>query len=226
MNKHRALALALILSLALACSFSLGSSPTATPVPSATAAATNTAASTETPPQDDIATLVAQTMGAQGPAPTEVIPPTQPPAQPTSGPAVTVSPGNWFGSFRWFGPLYPLTFTIIKVTGSTFTGTMYWHTTQCQITERVEGDIIQDITTATEQNRWQLHPDYQSGDRSGAWLRWTQNESIGGTRCYLTISGDWWYAHLRSDHHLFGIHFTNDTNTEPDKDATFDFAPQ
>lgn len=217
MNKSRALVLTLAVSLVLACAVTLGSPATPTAVPTTTATATVTV-----PTVDQVSTSVALTLAAQPPTQAiQVLPPTNAP-QPTALP-ITISPGNWHGTFRWFGPLYPLTFTIVKVNDSTFTGTMYWHTDQCQITERVEGDIIQDITTATEQNRWKLHPDYQSGDLGGVWLRWTQNESIGGTRCYLTISGDWWYGHLRSDGHLVGIHFTNDTNLEPDKDATFDF---
>jgi hypothetical protein len=88
--------------------------------------------------------------------------------------------------------------------------------------ERVQGDIIQDVTTATEQNRWALHPDYQSGDKSGTWLRWTETESIGSGRCYLTISGDWYYAHIKSNGHLIAIHFTNTTNSQPDRNALLD----
>ena len=46
------------------------------------------------------------------------------------------------------------------------------------------------------------------------------------SKCYLTISGDWWYAHINSKGHMTGIHFTNDTNTVPDTGATFDFTKQ
>ena len=145
------------------------------------------------------------------------VPPT---AQPTP---IPFEPSQWRGTFRWFGSLNPVNFIIQEVNGPSFTGAMYWQFTQCKVTQRVEGDIIQDITTATEQNRWALHPDFQSGDKSGLWLRWTQNKDISGSICSLTISGDWWYAHINSDGHMVGIHFTNSTNTEPDTGATFDF---
>ena len=140
----------------------------------------------------------------------------------TETPFPVLQPSQWNGTFRWFGSLNPVSFIIQKVNGPKFTGAMYWTFTQCRITEAVDGDIYQDITTAPEQNRWELHPDFQSDDKSGIWLRWTQNESVGASKCYLTISGDWWYAHIK-DGHMIGIHFTNATNTVPDKDATFDF---
>ena len=149
-----------------------------------------------------------------------VVPPT------TEAKPVALANTSWFGRFRWFGSLNPVTFVINKVNGSKFEGAMYWTFTQCRITEAVDGDIFTDITAAPEQNRWELHPDFQSGDKSGTWLRWTQNESIGGQKCYLTISGDWWYAHIDSKGHMTGIHFTNDTNTVPDTGATFDFTKQ
>jgi len=175
--------------------------------------------------QNQMATFVAQTVEAQQPAATatslpEAVPPT------AQGPSIPLAKSQWNGTFRWFGSVNPVTFIIQEVNGSSFTGAMYWRFTQCSVTERAEGDVIQDITTATEQNRWALHPDFQRGDKGGTWLRWTQNESIGATRCSLTISGDWWYAHITSNGHMVGIHFTNSTNTVPDKDATFDFTLQ
>jgi len=167
-------------------------------------------------------------LSTQSPLPTFTPYPTAVVAVPPTAQATPIpfTPSQWNGKFRWFGSLNPVTFVIQEVNGSSFTGAMYWTFTQCRITERVEGEIYQDITTAPEQNRWALHPDFQSGDKSGTWLRWTQNESIGATRCYLTISGDWWYAHIGSNGHMTGIHFTNSTNTEPDTGATFDFTKQ
>ena len=141
----------------------------------------------------------------------------------TPTPEVLFQPSQWNGTFRWFGSVNPVTFIVDEVKGSKFSGAMYWVFPQCRITERVEGDVIYDIATATEQNRWALHPDFENGDTSGIWLRWTQNESIGSSKCYLTISGDWWYGHINSEGRLVGIHFTNATNAVPDKDATFNF---
>jgi serine/threonine protein kinase len=171
--------------------------------------------------ENSIATFIAQTFEARQPTATVAIEPTTAPPTAQSTP-IPFTPSQWNGKFRWFGSLNPVTFIIQEVNGSSFTGAMYWTFSTCRVTERTQGDIYYDITTAPEQNRWALHPDFQSGDKSGTWLRWTQNESIGATRCYLTISGDWWYAHIKNGH-MIGIHFTNSTNTVPDKDATFDF---
>jgi len=203
MKTSRLLILTVGLIFVLACSVSTGAEPTA--VPPLVIPPTQAPLPTYTP----------------YPTFTEVAPTVVPPtAQPTP---VPFTPSQWNGSFRWFGSLNPVSFIIQKVNGSSFTGAMYWTFSVCKVTERTEGDIIYDITTATEQDRWALHPDFQSGDKSGTWLRWTQNESIGATKCYLTISGDWWYAHISSNGHMTGIHFTNSTNTVPDKGATFDF---
>lgn len=151
--------------------------------------------------------------------------PTMMTEQPTQM-AVAITPSSWFGRFRWFGSLNPVTFVIEKVNGDKFKGAMYWTFTECKVNERVDGDIYMDISAAPEQNRWAQHPDFVSGDKSGAWLRWTQNEAFGGTKCTLSISGDWWYAHINSQGHMTGIHFTNSTNSLPDAGATFDFTEQ
>jgi hypothetical protein len=206
MKTRRFLILAFSLILALACSVLTGTNPTPVPPPVLVQ-----------PSQAPLPTYTPYptfTSVPQPPPPTDT-----PTAQAT---LIPFTPSQWNGTFRWFGSLNPVSFIIQKVNGASFTGAMYWTFPVCRVTERTEGDIIYDITTATEQNRWALHPDFQSGDKSGTWLRWTQNESIGATRCYLTISGDWWYAHIKNGH-MTGIHFTNSTNTVPDKGATFDF---
>ena len=220
MNKNRAFVLTLAISVILACSVTMGAPTASTPTAVPPTIVPNTVATTTQTP-DQLGTFVAQTLEAQQPTSTEAPPPT---AVPPTAPAFT--PSQWNGTFRWFGSLNPVSFIIQKVNGSSFTGAMYWTFSTCRVTERTQGDIYYDITTAPEQNRWALHPDFQSGDKSGTWLRWTQNESIGATRCYLTISGDWWYAHISSNGHMTGIHFTNSTNIEPDRDATFDFTLQ
>lgn len=207
MNKKRFAILSLAMVFILACSF--GATPQATQPPIL-----------EQPTYTPLPTYTPfPTVALEQPTQTEVVvlSPTPAAAQ------VNLADTSWFGRFRWFGSLNPVTFVITKVRGSTFEGAMYWTFTQCRITEAVDGDIYTDITTAPEQDRWAFHPDFQEGDKSGTWLRWTQNESIGATKCYLTISGDWWYAHINSAGHMTGIHFTNDTNTVPDTGATFDF---
>jgi hypothetical protein len=197
-----------------------GPSPTQNPVPPNVAA-------TSGDTQGQMATYVAQTMAAQQPAPNQPTA-TQPPAPTTVSQAThSTSIGiavnqNWSGTFLWNGYKNTVNLIIQKINGLSFTGAQAWSATQCRVTERIQGDIIQDVTSATEQNRWTLHPDYQSGDKSGTWLRWTETENIGGGRCYLTISGDWYYAHIKSNGHLIAIHFTNPTNTQPDRNALLD----
>ncbi|MBV6397383.1 MAG: hypothetical protein HFACDABA_02997 [Anaerolineales bacterium] len=213
MNKNRIVILSLAMVFILACS--VGSAPQATQPP-VLEQPTYTPLPTYTPyPTSGAVEQATQTEAVVAASPTL-----------EAKPAVNLVDTSWFGRFRWFGSLNPVTFVIQKVNGDKFEGIMAWTFTQCRITEAVDGDIFTDINAAPEQNRWAYHPDFASGDKSGTWLRWTQNESIGGTKCYLTISGDWWYAHINSAGHMTGIHFTNDTNAVPDTGATFDFTKQ
>jgi hypothetical protein len=213
MNRNRVLAIVTLATIfVLACATA---GPAATQVPAQQPTYTPLPTYTPYPTQG----------GDAGGQPTETAAVSSGPTTASSAP-VNVTPSQYFGHFRWFGSLNPVTFVITKVTGTKFTGAMYWTFTQCRITEKIDGDIFTDVTAAPEQNRWALHPDFQSGDKGGTWLRWTQNESIGAQKCYLTISGDWWYGHINSQGHIVGIHFTNATNTVPDKGATFDFTIQ
>jgi hypothetical protein len=219
----RMFVLAILTMFMLACVIP-GLSTAQTPVPP-TAAPNVAATSADT--QGQMATYVAQTMAAQQPAATQVPAATQAPkatagAQSTQSTSSAIAVNqNWSGRFLWFGSVNGVNFIIQKISGSSFTGAMAWSFPQCRVTERTQGDIIQDVTTATEQNRWALHPDFQS-NKSGTWLRWSQVESIGSGRCYLTITGDWWYGHINSNGHLIAIHFTNSTNAQPDRGATLD----
>ena len=100
--------------------------------------------------RNQIGTFVAQTVEAQQPT---AAPPTatqSATAQPTA--AITADQ-NWGGTMTWFGEVDGVNLIIQKVDGSSFTGAMAWSFKICRVTERVQGDIIQDITTATEQNR-------------------------------------------------------------------------
>ena len=204
--------------------------PAAVPPNSAPPTSAPNSAATAAQGQIDMATYVAQTVQAQQPAATLPATATQAPTAtavpPTAQSAsVVIAAGqNWNGVVNWQGYTYPVDLAILKVNGSSFTGAMVWSAPICRVTTSVKGDIIQDITTATEQNRWALLPDFKSGDKSGTWLRWTQIDSIGSTRCYLTSMSDWWYAHIGSDGHVTGIHFENDTATQPSSLVTFDFS--
>ena len=158
-------------------------------------------------------------------APTMAASPTEMQATPTaqSSSVAIAASQNWNGKVNRQGYSYPVALAIVKVKGSSFSGVMVWSAPQCRVTTSVKGDIIQDITSATEQNRWALHADFQSGDKSGTWLRWTQIESIGSTVCYLGSMNDWWYAHIASNGNMTGIHFENSTDANPDSSVTFDF---
>ena len=210
-------ALAILMMFIFACGLP-SPSPTQNPAPPTTAP--NAVVPTANT-QNQMATYVAQTVVAQQPASTQAPAATAvPPTTQSTSSAIAVNQ-NWSGRFLWFGSVNGVNFIIQKISGSSFTGAMAWSFPICRVTERTQGDIIQDVTTATEQNRWALHPDFQSS-KSGTWLRWSQVESIGSGRCYLTITGDWWYGHINSNGHLIAIHFTNSTNAEPDRGATLD----
>jgi hypothetical protein len=133
MNTKRSLILAASLIFILACSVSMGSEPT--PVKPSLP-----------PPQQPVILPTYTpypTYTVQAPPPASPIPPT---AQATPFP---LEQTQWNGNFRWFGSLNPVSFIIQKVNGDKFTGAMYWTFDICKVTERTEGDIIYDITTAT-----------------------------------------------------------------------------
>ena len=108
---------------------------------------------------------------------------------------------------------------IKKITGTAFTGTMWLgYYAQTKTETKIQGDIITDITSATEQNRWAFNKDF-SNDKSGTWLRWTETDFVVGTG-YHGLGG-WYYAHLRSDGQLLGIYFDNATAPSPESDLYF-----
>src|SRR3989304_3135163 len=151
MNTKRALISMVGIIFILACSVAVGTHP---PQPAQTIQPTTAPLSTYTP----LPTYTPFPTFTEVAPPPTAVPPT---AQATS---IPFTPSQWNGTFRWFGSLNPVSFIIQKVNGSSFTGAMYWTFSACRVTERTEGDVIYDITTATEQNRWALHPDFQSGD--------------------------------------------------------------
>ncbi len=156
-------------------------------------------------------------------APTVAASPTEVPATPTSAPAGSVpaitAAQQWFGYDRQAQSGRSLTVQLFikTVTDTSFTGTMWWHYYGQTSTEtKVNGDIITNITSATEQSRWAFNKDFNS-DQSGTWLRWTETDFLVGSG-YHAIGG-WYYAHLRSDGHLVGVYFENATNPNPESDS-------
>ena len=159
-------------------------------------------------------------------APTMAASPTEvPAATPTSAPTGSVSaitaPQEWDGYYRQVerGKSLTIQLFIKTLTGTSFTGTMWWHFYGQPSTEtKINGDIITDIASATEQNRWAFNKDFNS-DKSGTWLRWTETDFLVGTG-FNPING-WYYAHLRSDGQLEGIYFQNAENPNPESDYYF-----
>jgi len=163
--------------------------------------------------QNQIGTFVAQTVQAQQPALTEAtVPPVLTPTSQVS--AATFTPSQWNGSFlEPWGARVSMSLVIEKVTGATFSAKMNWRFSTCSALMSLTGEIIDNISTASEQSRWALHPDFRSGDTGGIWLRWTQLETLSGANCYVN-TGDWWYAHIRSDGHMIGMRFMNPTDPQ------------
>lgn len=164
--------------------------------------------------------VVEATATTEAPPPSATSPITQP-----SGPAFTAS--QWSGTLvsSWYSFKVAMIMIVEKVSDTTFTGKMSWrigNKAECTALMAINGEIFTDISTASEQNRWAFHPDFISGDKSGTWLRWTQIENRGSDRCGTPPVGDWWYAHIRSDGHLIGIWFFNDTDPSPDKESFLD----
>ena len=177
-------------------------------------------------PAPTIAPVVAQATMAPTAAPTITALPTEVPAAtaasaPTGAVPAIVAGQQWFGYDRQAESGHSLTVQLFikTVTDTSFTGTMWWHYYSQPSTEtKIHGDIITDITSATEQNRWAFNKDFNT-DKSGTWLRWTETDFLVGSGYHAL--GGWYYAHLRSDGQLVGIYFQNDKNPNPESDYFF-----
>jgi len=154
---------------------------------------------------------------------------TQPPAtqepptvQPTSAqPAPEFKAGQqWNGTFlEPWGARTNMNLLVDKVDGATFKGKMNWifsdATHKCTALLLLNGETFQNVTTATEQERWSQHPDFANGATTGLWIRWTQTQqTVGNSNCGVNV-GDWWYAHIGNDGTLLGIRFMNSTDAKP-----------
>jgi len=150
---------------------------------------------------------------------------------PTSTPNATIAvtaPQQWTGTLRDVdGTSRVISLIINKINGTAFTGNMYWAPVRgySLVITAAHGDIITNIDTATEQNRWGFLPDFKSGNKGGIWLRWTETANVKG--CCVIMNG-WYYAHIQSNGHLAGIFFRNDKVANPDNasyDLTVDVTP-
>jgi hypothetical protein len=216
MKKFFVIAILMIVVLS-ACGISApAATPTTAPVVAQATMAPTSAPAMAASPTEVPAPTSAPTMAA---SPTEV--PATPASAPTGSVSAITAPQQWFGYYRQAKSGHSLTIQLFikKLTGTSFTGTMWWHFYAQSSTEtKVNGDIITDIASATEQNRWALNPDFNN-DKSGTWLRWTETDFLVGTG-FHAIDG-WYYAHLRSDGQLVGIYFENAKNPNPESDYYF-----
>jgi hypothetical protein len=213
MKNFFVIAILMIVTLSACGTSAPAAAPTTAPVVAqATMAPTTAPAPTEVPATATTAPTVAA-------SPTEV-----PAATATSAPSGSVAitaPQEWDGNYRQAesGHSIGIQLFIKKITGSTFTGTMWWRYFAQPVTEtKVQGDIITDIASATEQTRWAFNKDFNT-DKSGTWLRWTETDFVVGPG-YHGLNG-WYYAHLRSDGQLLGIYFDNAKVSNPEPDLYF-----
>jgi hypothetical protein len=143
------------------------------------------------------------------PIPTATTAPTETPI-PVPTPTLIILPQQWNGFYYQAG-IGKLTITIIleDMKGDTFTGKMFWSGTsnfRGAIT-RIEGQYVTDFGDAKEQAMWGNVPDYRDGDRSGAWIKWTETTFVNGGGFTL---GGWYYGHVRDEDTMTGIYYLND----------------
>jgi len=188
------------------------------------------------PSSEELAvTMVAQTEAAatqtraamQTDTPTNTLMPTDTPTPiietPTSVPTATATyipvPQQWNGHVSYSGGLgtQSISLLIEEIEETAFSGKMIWHSFNNfrGATLKMNGEYITDFGDAVEQQKWNQHPDYKIGDRSGTWLKWTETEIIDGRN--YTVNG-WYYAHIREDRTMVAIYYFNADETVPDSE--------
>ncbi len=174
-------------------------------------------APTAPPPEAPIATAPLP-VATETPIPTDVPTPTlEPPPQPTALPTIGRLPQQWNGTYTYLtGEKQNITLLIEKVNGTTFTGKMIWQSfgRSRGAILKMNGEYVSDFGDEVEQSKWNNLEDYRSGDRSGAWLKWTETEIIDGEN--YTVNG-WYYAHIREDGNMVAVYFFNKDETIADK---------
>ncbi len=133
-----------------------------------------------------------------------------PATTPTITPTLVILPQQWNGTYKQAGfDSTPISVLLEKLNGLTFTGRMVWTggTNYRGAITAIEGEYVTDFGDAEEQAKWNKHPDYASGDRSGTWLKWTETKFVAGGGYTL---GGWYYGHIGSDGAMVGIYFLND----------------
>lgn len=146
----------------------------------------------------------------------------------TIDPATLNAPHQWSGTYSRKGNIQSTSLIVEEVNGDAFEGKMTARVTQnsappgsswndgtrnLTVITKMEGSFVTDFGDAFEQARWNFHEDYEGGDRSGIWFKWTETAMVKGTNYPLN---GWYYGHIRSDGTLVAIYFFNDTDPTPD----------
>ena len=133
-----------------------------------------------------------------------------PQTTPTITPTLIILPQQWNGTYRQAGfNSTPISILLEKLNGQIFTGKMVWTggTNYRGAITVIEGEFVTDFSDATEESKWNKHPDYQNGERDGVWIKWTETKFVSGGGYTL---GGWYYGHIGKDGSMTGIYFLND----------------
>jgi hypothetical protein len=176
-----------------------GCAPAPTPIPP-------TATPSPIPP-----TFTPESTSTAIPSPTST-----PTLEPTAIPTEVVLPQEWNGTVdetpKWTTGIILRIEKVNELNKSKFTGRTFWTNTNGYTTIlKMNGEYVTDFGNEVEQARWNNLEDYKNGDRSGAWLKWTETEVIDG----YASSGlnGWYYAHIRKDGDMVAVFFFNDKET-------------
>jgi hypothetical protein len=134
-------------------------------------------------------------------------------------PTIIVLPQQWNGTYTYtssIGAKQNITLLIEKINGSAFSGKMIWQSFSKYkgAILKMNGEFVTDFGDQVEQAKWNNLADYNSGDKSGYWLKWTETEVIDGAN--YTVNG-WYYAHIRESGTMVAVYFFNDHETVADK---------
>lgn len=133
----------------------------------------------------------------------------------TIDPVVLQGPHQWNGTYV-YSQRQKISLIVLEVDDTTFKGQMSWGGNSPALT-KMNGYFVTDFSTESEFElaRWNFHEDYEGGDRSGTWVKWTETEMIKGGN--YTMNG-WYYAHIRTDGTLVGIYYFSPEATTPATD--------
>lgn len=152
-----------------------------------------------------------------GPAPTLLPPTPSLPATPTAVRLTGALPISWQGRCEDAddGDRYDVVFTVDKLAGRSFTGTLHWPTIFNSITA-VAGELVTSFGDAVQQSKWRYVQGFPA-DTSGAWLTFTETDLLQGRDVELDLI---YLAHLRDDGALHAVWFWDEADPDPDGQCT------